>query len=422
MAIIARRLPVSTSLLGWCAFALLLLLAPLVFGKGAAISILCQMGTAIIFGLSFNILLGQGGMLSFGHAVYSGLGAYVAIHALNMVGGGDFSLPVSLIPLVGGLAGIFFAILFGYVTTKKAGTTFSMITLGIVELVFASVLMFPGFFGGEGGISANRVTGKPVLGITYGPQIEVYYLIAFWVFISAIGMHAFTGTPLGRILNAVRDNPERAAFIGYDARRVRYLALIVSGFFAGISGGLAAINLEIVTAESVGVFRSAGVLLATFIGGIGFFFGPVVGAVAGVLLTTVLPEFTKAWQLYFGVLFILMVMFAPDGLAGLAVRQGRMVVSGPAGSAAARMMAMLVTLLFAFSGLATIIEMLYHRSLETASGSVMRWCGLTVDTAAFMPWLLSVLLLLLGIGGFALAHRYFPQTTHQDAGNQGGDA
>src|SRR3990167_2335760 len=99
----------------WSAFALILLIAPMIFNKGASLSILSQIGTLMIFGLSFNMLLGQGGMLSFGHAVYSGLGAFLAIHAMNLAGAGSLPVPVTLIPLVGGLAGMFFGILFGYV-------------------------------------------------------------------------------------------------------------------------------------------------------------------------------------------------------------------------------------------------------------------------------------------------------------------
>jgi branched-chain amino acid transport system permease protein len=142
-------------------------------------------------------------------------------------------------------------VVLGYLTTRRAGTTFAMITLGLVELVSACVLMFPEVFGGEGGISGNRVIGEPVLGISYGPQIQVYYLIAGWLLVCAMAICALRHTPLGRILNAVRDNPERAAFIGYDPQRVRYLALILSAFFAGVSGGLSAINFEIVSAEYV---------------------------------------------------------------------------------------------------------------------------------------------------------------------------
>ena len=245
----------------WSGFALLLFAAPKLFGSGSGLSLLSQMGTVMIFALSYNMLLGQSGMLSFGHAVYSGLGAFFAIHAINYAADGRFPVPLTLVPLVGGVAGMFFGVLFGYVTTKRSGTTFAMISLGIVELVFACSLMFPGFFGGEGGVAGNRVIGKPLLGISYGPQIEVYYLIAFWLFISTVGMYAVAHTPLGRIANAVRDNPERVEFIGYNTQRVRYLMLILSAFFAGISGGLSAINFEIVSAENVSALRSGGVLL-----------------------------------------------------------------------------------------------------------------------------------------------------------------
>ena len=313
------KIPFSNRSWCWGAYIAVLLIAPLLFRQNASLSLLSQMGTMILLGLSYNMLLGQGGMLSFGHAVYSGLGAFVAIHALNRVSEGSLMLPVTLIPLVGGIAGMVFGMLFGYVTTRRAGTTFAMITLGMVELVSACALMFPGFFGGEGGISGNRVAGAPVLGISYGPQIEVYYLIAFWLLLGTAAMYAFTHTPLGRMLNAVRDNPERAAFVGYDPQKVRYLTLILSAFFAGIAGGLSAINFEIVSAENVGALRSGTILLFTFIGGTGFFFGPIIGAITGVLFSVLLSTYTKAWQFYLGAFFILIVMFAPGGMAQLLV-------------------------------------------------------------------------------------------------------
>ena len=236
----------------WGLFAFVLLMAPMVFTSNLSTTMLAQMGIAIIACLSYNILLGQGGMLSFGHAVYTGLGSYMAIHALNAVSGGKLNIPVSLLPIVGGVAGMGFAILLGWVTTRKSGTPFAMITLGVAELVFAMSLMFSEFFGGEAGVSGNRVAGQPFFGITYGPQIQVYYLIAAYTFVCVALMYAFTQTPLGRILNAVRDNPERVEFIGYNTQRVRYMAFIISGFFAGIAGGLGSILFEIVTAEVVG--------------------------------------------------------------------------------------------------------------------------------------------------------------------------
>ena len=172
----------------WGGFAVVLAVAPLLFTSGLGMTVLSQMGIAIIACLSYNMLLGQGGMLSFGHAVYTGLGAFVAIHALNAVSGGSLPIPVSLVPIVGGIAGMGFAVLFGYVTTRKAGTTFAMITMGLGELVFAMALMVPDFFGGEGGVSGDRVVGSAVMGITYGPAVQVYYLIAIYTFFSVVAM------------------------------------------------------------------------------------------------------------------------------------------------------------------------------------------------------------------------------------------
>ncbi len=384
----------------WFCFAVILIVAPLIFHEGASMSLLSQVGTLTIFALSYNMLLGQGGMLSFGHAVYSGLGAFFAIHALNMATAGA-PIPVMLVPLIGGVAGMGFGILFGYVTTKKSGTTFAMITLGLVELVFAASLMFPEFFGGEGGISTNRVIGEPFLGITFGPQIQVYYLIAFWLFITTIGMFAFTQTPLGRLTNAVRDNPERVEFIGYDTQWVRYMTLILSAFFAGISGGLSAISFEIVSAENVSALRSGGVLLFTFIGGIGFFFGPIIGAVIGVFLTVMLSDYTKAWQLYLGVFFILIVMYAPGGIASIVMMNVRVVVHKQFARVAPLMAAICGAGLVLFLGAVVLIELLYHVTLDVGSGPSMKLFGFQVNTGAPTAWLIGVAVVVVGIVAFA---------------------
>ena len=383
----------------WGAFALVLILAPLVFTKGASLSILSQIGTVMIFCLSYNMLLGQGGMLSFGHAVYSGLGAFFAIHAMNAAGLANV-LPTSLVPLVGGVAGMCFGILFGYVTTKKSGTTFAMITLGLVELVFASSLMFPEFFGGEGGVTTNRVRGRALLGISYGPQVQVYYLIAAWLFASTIAMYAFTQTPLGRMVNAVRDNPERVEFVGYDTQWVRYLTLILSAFFAGISGGLSAINFEIVSAENVSAIRSGSVLLFVFIGGIGFFFGPLLGAIVGIFFSVMLSEFTPAWQLYLGLFFILLVRYAPAGLASLILMLLRVAKFGHWGRIWPSLLAVCAVSLVGVAGLVCAIEMLYHLTLEAANGSVMTRFGVAINTKGWLPWEITLAMLAIGIFGY----------------------
>jgi branched-chain amino acid transport system permease protein len=390
----------------WSLYALMLALAPLVFTSSLSHSLLSQMGIAIIVCLSYNLLLGQGGMLSFGHAVYSGMGAYLAMHTLNQVSGG-LALPVSLIPLVGGFAGLALAGVLGWVTTKKAATPFAMITLGMGELVWAMALMFPGFFGGEAGLSGNRVAGSPVWGISFGPQIELYYLIALYTFVCTALMYALTRTPLGRMLNAVRDNPERAAFVGYNPQVVRYLAFVMAAFFAGISGGLAALNFEIVTAEVVSGTRSGLYLLFTFLGGTSFFFGPIIGAILMVLAFVLLSELTQAWQLYLGLIFIVMVMLAPGGVAALIMAQLRLARSGGLRRLWPAYVLLLASALLALSGAAALLEMLYHLQLGAALGPELRFMGITLDTQAPGSWLGALVVMLAGLGLFESRRRPF---------------
>lgn len=391
----------------WSLFALLLAVAPIFFGSGLALTVLSQMGIAIIACLSYNMLLGQGGMLSFGHAVYTGLGSFLAIHALNSISSGSLPMPVSMVPLVGGLAGVVFAVLFGYVTTRKSGTTFAMITLGLGELVFALSLMIPEFFGGEGGVSGNRVTGKAVMGITFGPQIQVYYLIAVYTFVAVGAMFAFTRTPLGRMLNAVRDNPERVEFVGYDTQKVRYFAFIISGFFAGLSGGLAALNFEIVSAEVVGAARSGGYLLFTFLGGATFFFGPIIGGVLMVLAFVLLSEFTQAWLLYLGLIFLFMVMYAPGGIASLIMMNLRVAAFGKLRQLWVSYLALAITALILLVGAAAMIEMVYHLQLKTTLGSELTFAGIPLDAKGLNSWFGAAFVTLTGLGLFEVTRRQF---------------
>lgn len=391
----------------WGAFALLLLVAPMLFRSSLSHTMLSQMGIAIIVCLSYNMLLGQGGMLSFGHAVYSGMGSFLAIHTLNLVSKGQWPIPVSLIPIVGGLAAMVFAVIFGWVTTKKAATPFAMITLGIGELVWASSLMFPEFFGGEGGISSNRVAGPKPLGITFGPQIQLYYLIAVYTFICTALMFAFTRTPLGRMLNAVRDNPERVEFVGYDTQKVRYIAFIISAFFAGISGGLAALNFEIVTSEVVSGPRSGAYLLFTFLGGATFFFGPIIGGVLMVLAGVLLSELTKAWLLYLGLIFLFMVMYAPGGIASLIMMNLRVAAFGRLKELWVSYLALGFTALVTLLGAAAMIEMVYHLQLNAALGPELRFMGASLNARGLDSWFGAAFVMVTGIGLFEVTRRHY---------------
>ena len=386
----------------WAGIALVMIGLPLVFRQSFALSLLSQMGIAVVFALSYNMLLGQSGMLSFGHAVYYGLGAFVCAHALNAVAAGRFHLPVTLLPLVGGLAGLAFGMVFGYVTTKRSGTAFAMISLGIAEMVAACALMFPAFFGGEGGIATNRVVGEPWHGISYGPQIQVYYLIAGWCFLCMVAMFALTQTPLGRMANAVRDNAERVRFLGYNPTRVRYLMFCLAAFFAGIAGGLSTIHYEIVTAESVGLVASGNVLVMAFVGGIGHFFGPVLGAALVSFLQSALSAYTKAWLLYLGLFFVAMILFAPGGIASLVgvhgpvVRHGLLVRLVPSYVLSGMALAVLL------AGFIGLVEMTYQMEMVGELGSKFELFGLPMNAADVQPWLLLAAVCVVGVALFVV--------------------
>jgi branched-chain amino acid transport system permease protein len=298
-------------------------------------------------------------------------------------------------------------VIFGYVTTKKAATPFAMITLGIGELVWASSLMFPEFFGGEGGISGNRVAGPKPFGITFGPQIQLYYLIAVYTFICTAAMFAFTRTPLGRMLNAVRDNPERVEFVGYDTQKVRYMAFILAAFFAGISGGLSALNFEIVTSEVVSGPRSGAYLLFTFLGGATFFFGPIIGGVLMVLAGVLLSELTKAWLLYLGLVFLFMVMYAPGGIASLIMMNLRVASFGRLKELWVSYLALAITALVALLGAAAMIEMVYHLQLNAALGPELRFLGANLNAKGLDSWFGAGFVMLTGVGLFEIARRHY---------------
>jgi branched-chain amino acid transport system permease protein len=372
---------------------------PQVLTMPAAIPVMNQMGIAVVFAVSYNMLLGQGGMLSFGHAVYYGLGGFIAAHALNAAGRGGLYLPVPLVPLVGGLGGLAFAALVGSFSTRRAGTVFAMISLGIAEMMAASSLIFVGFFGGEEGVTADRTKAPLLLGLQFVTDRQVYYLIAFWLLVSVALMHLFSRTPMGRMANAVRDNPERAEFVGYSARWVRFVSFCAAGFFAGVSGGLFAVNYEILTAETMGLAVSGSVLLMAYVGGIGFFVGPIVGAVVYTFLQSMLSDYTSAWLLYLGIVFLGVVLFVPAGLTGVLVMHLPAWRAGGLRRLAGPYLLAGVAGLVAAVGVIGLVEMGHFLASSPPSQATQRLFWTTVNVRTVWPWLAFVLLLAVGLLG-----------------------
>jgi len=380
----------------WIFAAVVLAVLPNVFSSGLAVSTMCVMGTMIIFALSYNMLLGQTGLLSFGHAVFFGLGGFLTAQLIIAFAGGEQPLPLMIFPLFGGVTGLVFGIIFGAVATRRAGTAFAMITLGISELVSSSALILRKFFGGEEGIMLDRTEVFQLFGFSFGPQIQVYYLIAGWCLVSVIAMYALTCTPFGRICNAVRDNPQRVAFIGYNTTMVRFIAFSLSGLFAGIAGGLAAINFEIMNSAQMGAHESGAVILMTYIGGVGNFAGPIIGAVFVTFLQLTLSDLSDVWELYFGLIFICVVMYAPNGIAGLLMLQKPLLLRGQLLRMAPYYLMALAPALVGIAGLSMVIEMTHQLSIAGSEGTEMSMLGLSFNADAVLPWLVAAMLLAVG--------------------------
>jgi branched-chain amino acid transport system permease protein len=341
-------------------------------------------------------------MLSFGHAVYYGLGGFLAIHAINIVARDKLAIPLPVIPLIGGLTGLAFAALLGWVSTRRSGTAFAMISLGLAELVASSALILRTFFGGEAGVSANRTKVYRLFDWSFGPQIQIYYLVAAWTLLAVLAMYALTRPPLGRMCNAVRDNPERVQFVGYDPHVIRYLAFCFSGFFAGIAGALAAINFEIANSAYLGAVQSGTVLFATYIGGIGFFIGPIVGASFVTILSLGLSDLTPVWQLYFGLIFIAVVMYAPGGLTGLLMMHRPLLRAGTLTRVLPSYAVAFVPTLAMITGLMLAIETTVHFTVNPGDDSHIRSFGIPFDAASPYIWMMA---LILTVGGFYLARK-----------------
>ncbi|MFT4792629.1 MAG: branched-chain amino acid transport system permease protein [Paracoccaceae bacterium] len=381
----------------WVVAAIVLMALPLIFNSGSSLTIMNQMAITVVFALAYNMLLGQGGMLSFGHAVYMGLGGFMVMHLMNYIEMYDLPIPLPVLPIFGGLFGMAVAALIGLFQTRNAGTVFAMISLGVGELIAACSIIITAFFGGEEGISGDRTMGLPTFGVKFLHQIEVYYLIAFWMFLSALGMFLYSRTPVGRMANAVRDNPERAEFLGYSARWVRYCSFVFSGFFCGVAGALFAINYEILTEENLNLATSGTILLVAFLGGVGIFAGPIVGAVVFTLLQTVMSLHTELWALYLGSMFVATVMFFPQGLTGLIMMHGGPMKLGNMGKLVVPYFKTILPGMLGLLGVMFLMEIVFHARHASVGDDMMSIFGVDFSSHSPVAWIVCAVMAVAGI-------------------------
>ena len=375
-------------------------------GQGHGLSLLTQMGVAAIACLSYQWLWGQGGMLSFGQAVYTGAGAYLAVHLMRMADAG-WPVPMVLVPLLAGLGTAVLAWALGGISTRRPGAALAMITLGLGELAWALAPVFPSVFGGEGGLSADRTAGLS-LGIWQGANPwHLYALVSLYLFLVMWGLNTVERSALGLYVRAAREQAGRLAHVGPDPHRVRWMAFVLAGGVAGVAGGLSAMVFEIVTPEAFNPVHSGELLLFTVLAGSRHWAGALLGGALTVLAHTTLPLWTPASGLYLGVLFMVLVVRAPQGLVGLALHEwGR----GPGRAwTLPKPLACLqaVAALGALALTAGLVEMAYQYQQSSTLGSVMPWLGLTLELDQPLHWMGMLLAAVVCAGGWVitLTHR-----------------
>ena len=381
-----------------------------------------QMLIAALFACAFNLLCGQGGMLSFGHAAYFGVGSFATLHAMNALNGHGL-LPTPLLPLIGALGGFICGVCAGWFATKRAGVYFSMITLALAELLHSLAPHLSALFGGEAGISSMR---SPAWGLDFGDATQVYYLTLVWVVMSIALLYAFTLTPMGRLTFALRENGHRLQFLGYNVHRLRVLVFALSAMFSGIAGGLQALNLESANYVLFDMHYSAEVVLNTYIGGVNVFLGPVLGAALMTFFGNAASDLTQSWLLYQGLLFVLVMMFMPTGLAGLVLawsaqirRNGWLAVIPAAVTALLTAALVSLAVVFAIETLQRVFSQDYQALLIAGQP----WPAISLFGRDWLPgspltWAMPLLLGLAGLLMLKLARRQWLRLLDDEHGSK----
>jgi len=267
--------------------------------------------------IGYNMLFGQGGLLSFGHAAYFGMGAYTAVLVYKHWG---FSLLWGIV--AGGVSGGLLGLLFGVFLARKRGLPFALLTMAFNALVYAAAEKWRGLTGGEDGLGVRRPDlSIPGMGtVDMFSTVHFYYFAAGVVVLCIVYCWFFTKTPLGRVNECMRENEDRTGFVGFNTYGTRLLVFVMSAFFCSVGGALASSFQEFVSTTMVNLEKGGDFLFLAFVGGRGVFWGPILGAFFLTYLNDALSSLTEHWAIIQGGIFIVLVMYAPDGLAGFILR------------------------------------------------------------------------------------------------------
>jgi branched-chain amino acid transport system permease protein len=279
--------------------------APFLVYPVFAMNVLCL----ALFASAFNLLLGYGGLLSFGHAAFIGSAAYVTGHAAKAWG-----LPTELAILAGTAAATALGAIFGALAIRRSGIYFAMITMGFAQMIYFVVVQLPWTGGEDGlqGIPRGKLLGLVSLDGNYAMYYFVYavFLFGFWL------IHRTIDSPFGHVLRAIRENEPRALSLGYDVARYKLLAFILSAGLSGLAGSLKALTFQFASLSDVHWHLSGAVVLMTLLGGLGTVMGPSVGALLVVALENYLASFGSWVTVITGAVFVASVLSFRRGIVG----------------------------------------------------------------------------------------------------------
>jgi branched-chain amino acid transport system permease protein len=256
-------------------------------------------------------MLNEAGLFSFGHAVYFGLGAYASVLGWLHINGLSLMSGILLGGLVAGVVGF---ILSAFLV-RMSGTYYALLTLAFNQLVWAIVWKWRDVTGGDDGL--GKFPKPDLLGISMRDPTNYYYLSVVLVGVCLFLCWYFTKTPLGNVMKSIKSNEERTGFIGFNVGASKIIFLVILAFFAGVSGALYAQFQEFIGASSIDLVMSTHIIFMAFIGGIGHFWGPLLGSGIYVYLSEYLSHYTDRWELIFGVVVVILVLLAPQGILGI---------------------------------------------------------------------------------------------------------
>jgi branched-chain amino acid transport system permease protein len=275
-----------------------------------------QIAIYALFALSLNLLLGTTGLVSFGHAAYFGIGSYACGILMKTAG-----VPFWLAFPAAGLIAALFAAGFGFFCVRLTKIYFAMLTLAFSQIVWAVCFKWNDLTGGDQGLpdvpfpSLDWMTALPGFGRMRIAE-QFYVLALVLVALCVAVLRRLTGSPFGRVLTTIRENPERAAFIGVNVRLYELAAFTIAGGFAGLSGALFGIFNRGVFADFVFWSKSADVMIMTILGGMHHFWGPAVGALVLTLLNQQITAYTEYWPFVLGTILIVLLFVFPGGILG----------------------------------------------------------------------------------------------------------